>query len=85
MCIRDRAGVIASPVETILGGGTVGSMARIYESAPVRDALVRINAVKGDARDKAFIEAANQLQAAVQAGKQQAFTAGSSIAETPNP
>ncbi len=82
--ILGPAGVITSPVETILGGGTVGAMARIYESAPIRNALVRINAVKGDARDRAFIEAANQIQAAIQAGKGEALSAGSSIAETLN-
>ena len=67
--ILGPAGVITNPVETLLGGGTIGSMARIYESPAIRDILVRINAVKGDARDRAFIDAANKIQAAVQAAK----------------
>ena len=61
--------VYGDPVATILGGGSIGSMARIYESKPVRNALIRINTVKGDRRDKAFRQAAEEIQKAVQASK----------------
>ncbi len=60
---------MTDPVSTLLGGGTVGAMARIYESKPVRNALIRINAVRGDRRDRAFREAEQAIQSAIQASR----------------
>ena len=57
-------------LQTILGGGAVGLMARAYESKPVRDALVKIRSVRGDARDTAIREAIDEIQAAVQAARE---------------
>lgn len=55
---------------TLLGGGTAGGLARLYESPVVRDALLRLGSVpKGS--DK-FLQALSDAQAALTAGAQSA-------------
>ena len=66
------ASVLSNPVATIFGGGSVGVMARVYESRPVRDALLKIESLKGDARDRAIVEAATAIQSSLQAARPEA-------------
>lgn len=53
---------------TVLTGGTVGGIARLYESAPVRDALLRLASVpKGSTQfEKALLDAQTALNAIAQ-------------------
>ena len=53
------AGLVTHLAPTIAGGGTVGGLARLYESAPVRDALLRLDSaqVGSSAYEKALREA----------------------------
>ncbi len=56
---------------TILSGGTVGGIARLYESAPVRDSLLRLASVpKGSTQfEKALLDAQTALNAIAQSGR----------------
>ena len=65
------ASIYSNPVATIFGGGGIGTMARVYESKRVRDALLKINSVSGDARDLALMKAAEAIQAVTQATRSQ--------------
>ena len=53
---------------TVLTGGTVGGIARLYESAPVRDSLLRLASVpKGSTQfEKALLDAQTALNAIAQ-------------------
>jgi hypothetical protein len=53
---------------TVLSGGTVGGIARLYESAPVRDSLLRLASVpKGSTQfEKALLDAQTALNAIAQ-------------------
>ncbi len=55
-------------------GGTVGGFARLYESAPVRNALLRLDSIpKGSTRyEKALAEAFEVLNAGAQSAREQA-------------
>mgnify|MGYP003631187809 CR=1 FL=1 len=56
---------------TILSAGTVGGIARLYESAPVRNALLRLASVpKGSTRfEKALLDAQTAINAGAQSGR----------------
>lgn len=56
------------PVTTLGAGGTLGGLSRLYESAPVRNALLRLASVpKGSTKfDQALDEAQSALSAAAQ-------------------
>ena len=66
-------GVIANPTVTIPALATAGGLARVYESAPVRNALLRLSSIeKGTtAYDKAITKATQALTTAAQAAKQE--------------
>ena len=63
--------LFTNPVATIGGGGTLGGIARLYESAPVRNALLRLDSVpKGSTQyEKALSEAFETLSAAAQTAR----------------
>ena len=56
---------------TILAGGTVGGIARLYESAPVRNALLKLASVpKGSTQfEKALLEVQTALSASAQSAR----------------
>ena len=62
-------GIVANPTVTIPALATAGGLARAYESAPVRNALLRLSSLKKgtDAYDKAVIEATQALTSSAQA------------------
>ena len=64
-------GIIANPTVAIPALATAGGLARLYESKPVRNALLRLGSLnKGsDKYDKAVIEATQALTTAAQALK----------------
>ena len=55
-------------------GGTVGGFARIYESAPVRNALLRLDSIpKGSTRfEQALSEAVSAISSAAQTARSEA-------------
>ena len=55
---------------TLLSGGTIGSLARLYESAPVRNALLKIASVPKGSTE--FEKALLDLQSIVNANAQAA-------------
>lgn len=65
--------LFTNPVATMGGGMTVGRLARLYESAPVRNALIRVSSIpKGTSRyEKALSEAFETLSAAAQTARSQ--------------
>lgn len=67
-------GLYADAGATIGGGATIGSLSRLYESAPVRDTLIRLASVpKGSTRyEKLLSEAVRALQVSGQAFREQA-------------
>ncbi len=66
-------GVALDPVTTLGGGLAAGTLARIYESPPVRNALLRLSTVspRSDKYDVTVREVAEALQAAAQAARQE--------------
>ena len=58
---------------TLSIGGTVGGLARLYESAPVRNALLRLGSIpKGSTRfEQALSEAVAILQSGTQSAREQ--------------
>lgn len=62
-------GAVADLGATLASGATLGTMARVYESAPVRNALLRLaNTPAGsDARDVALREASEIVRSSLQA------------------
>lgn len=66
--IASIGGIILDPATTLGTAGTLGGLARLYESAPVRNALLRLNsAQQGSAQ---FERALNELQGALVTGAQ---------------
>lgn len=61
------------PVSTVGAGGTLGGLARLYESAPVRNALLRLDSVPvGSTKfDQALTEFVEILQPAIQTMREQ--------------
>jgi len=67
------AAMAVDPISTIGIGGTLGSFSRLYESAPVRNALLRLDSIpKGSTRyDKALAEVISILTAGAQTAREQ--------------
>lgn len=69
------AGISAfiAPAETLGTGATIGTLARIYESKPVRDTLLKLSSVpKGSTQfEQALSEATTALNAAAQSFREQ--------------
>lgn len=65
------AGLYLDPVASLAGSMTIGGLSRIYESAPVRNALLRLASVpKGSTQyEKALSEAASALSVAAQTAR----------------
>lgn len=61
-------GVMLDPVASLGTAGTLGRLARLYESAPVRNALLRLNSAKPNSPQ--FERALNELQGAISTGAQ---------------
>ncbi len=64
-------GVVVDPVSTLGAGLTVGTLARIYESPAVRNAMLRLSTIspRSDRYDVVVREVAEALQAAAQAAR----------------
>lgn len=62
------ASIVTDPVATVAAGGTVGALARLYESAPVRNALLKLGSAKPNSQTfaQALLEAQMALTAAAQ-------------------
>ena len=59
--------IAIDPITNFIGIASVGQLAKIYESPRVRDALLKVRAARGDARDVAIREAIDEVQAVAQA------------------
>ena len=64
--------IFTDPITTIGAGGTLGGLARLYESAPVRNALLRVDSIpKGSKNyEEALKEAFSVINAAAQTARE---------------